>query len=225
MRSGGDALALLCPDWRPASLVYDATRRAVVYSNRPCRQMFDRGDPVRLISGGLSFGSAAMDWRFSLCVDETIAEGRDTSVLIARSAAGLFSVTVHNPQGCLKEVLTVGTGGADGVTRLVVAEIRTLRTALDERTLDAWSRGLDLTRNERAAVDLLARGIDFQDLGGWLALSPSELNVVWAELSRKFECSSSQEIVRIIHCLCSSMPSIDVHGKAMNYHAKHNFIN
>lgn len=211
MPSGNDALALLCPDWRPPTLVYDAGADVVAYSNWPCLDMFARGEPAQLLGDRLSFGSAVVDRRFRACIQDAREQGRETSGFLARGGGDWFSVTVHNPQGFARDALARCVVGKER-QNLVVVEVRTRRARLEDSTLESVRRSLDLTADESVAAGLLAAGSSFEDIGRRMGISPQHCGRIASSLLGKAECGSLHELLWLLLVLCPVRAEASLHS-------------
>ena len=201
MRSGKDALALLCPDWRPATLAFNASADAVAYSNWPCLDMFARGEPARLLGDRLSFGSSGIDRRFRTCVRNALDHGRELSGFVAQSAGEWFSVTVLNPQGFSRDALIRRLGTEIG-DNLVVVEVRTHRGTMDGVALESLRHGLGLTVEECEAARLLAAGLSPEDITQQIGGSADQCDRLMSSLVSKAGCRSAHEFLRLLLILC-----------------------
>ena len=211
VRLGSDILALVCPDWRPATLVYDASEGVVAYSNWHCLDLLESEDPARLVSGRLAFRTPDLDRRFRDAVREALSGKAETVVMIGRCAdeQRWVSVNILNPQGFFRDVLARCLGLADSARNLLIVEFRITPMVLEDSGTAALRDALDLTPAEAALAMTLARGGSLDQITRRSANSHAAVSEVMQRLLEKAGCTTYSEFMRLVFALCPTRPDGD----------------
>lgn len=199
-----DVLALICPDWRVASLVLDGRTGQVTYANTPCLQMLDDRKTVHLVSGRITFVSPRLTERFYVTLDRMLASGLENAALVEREAGGgsVISVMIRNMQGFFRDVLDRSIGRAHDSSPLVVVELATSMDQAEWSALRAFGQMFALSPAEIETVDLIVRGLSVREIAELKRMPGSEIRRSLKSALTKTQCKHQAELVRLVMTLC-----------------------
>lgn len=198
-----DVLALICPDWRVASLVLDGRSGQVTYANTPCLQMLDDRKTVQLVGGRIAFVSPRLTERFYATLDRMLAGGLENAALVEREAGGsVISVMIRNMQGFFRDVLDRSIGRAHDSSPLVVVELATSMDQAEWSALRAFGHMFTLSPAEIETVDLIVRGLSVREIAELKRMPGSEIRRSLKSALTKTQCKHQAELVRLVMTLC-----------------------
>lgn len=199
-----DVLALICPDWRVASLVMDGRSGQVTYANTPCLQMLDDRKTVQLIGGRITFVSPRLTERFYATLDRMLASGLENAALVDRESGGgsMISIMIRNTQGFFRDVLDRSIGRKHDSSPLVVVELATSLDQAEWSALRAFGQMFALLPSEIEIVDLIVRGLSVREIAELKRLTGSEIRHGLKAVLAKTQCKHQAELVRLVMTLC-----------------------
>lgn len=199
-----DVLALICPDWRVASLVLDGRSGQVTYANTPCLQMLDNRETVHLIGGRIAFVSPRLTERFYVTLDRMLASGLENAALVEREAGGgsLISIMIRNAQGFFRDVLDRSTGRTHASSPLVVVELATSLDQTEWSALRAFGQMFALLPAEVEIVDLIVRGLSVREIAELKRLASPQIRTTLKAVLTKTQCKHQVGLVRLVMTLC-----------------------
>lgn len=202
-----DVLALICPDWRMASLVLDGRSGQVTYANTPCLQMLDDRKTVQLVGGRIAFSAPRLTERFYLTLDRMLASGLENAALVEREAGGgsVISVMIRNAQGFFRDVLDRSIGRNHDSSPLVIVELATSLDQAEWSALRAFGQMFALLPAEIEVVDLIVRGLSVKEISELKRLPGSDIRRNLKTALTKTQCKHQAQLVRLVMTLCPPM--------------------
>jgi DNA-binding CsgD family transcriptional regulator len=200
--SRADVAALICPDWRVASLVMDARSGQVTYANTPCLQMLAERSSVQIVSGRIAFLADRLTEKFYAMLDRVVASGLESAAMIERERVGdaFMSIMIRNTQGFLRDVLNRSLGNRDA--QFVVVELASSHDQSDWPAMRAFVQAFALTPFEGDVADLVLRGLTLPEIGALKNRQVSDIRQVLKSLLAKTRCKHQAELVRLMMTLC-----------------------
>ncbi|WP_374651330.1 hypothetical protein [Dongia sp.] len=199
-----DVAALICPDWRVASLLIDARSGQVTYANTPCLQMLSDRSTIQITSGRLAFISPHLTDKFYVTLDRMLASGLENAAMVEREPAddGVLSVMIRNTQGFFRDVLNRSIGRSDEGSQLVVVELATSRDQSDWSAMRAFAQAFGLNSSEVEIADLIVRGLAVEEIAALKKRDPADILAGLDGLLFKTRCKHQVQLVRLIMTLC-----------------------
>lgn len=199
-----DVLALICPDWRVASLVMDGRSGQVTYANTPCLQMLDDRKTVQLIEGRIAFAPPRLTERFYATLDRMLAGGLESAALVEREPGSdsMLSIMIRNTQGFFRDVLDRSIGRGPYSSPLVVVELASSLDQAEWSALRAFGHMFALAPLEIDIVDLIVRGLSVREIADVKHLPGSELRSALKSVLTKTQCRHQAQLVRLVMTLC-----------------------
>lgn len=197
-----DIAALICPDWRVASLVMDARSGQVTYANTPCLQMLAERSSIQIVSGRIAFLAEHLTEKFYATLDRAVTSGLESAAMVEREqASGAFlSIMIRNTQGFLRDVLNRSLGRRDA--QFVVVELASSRDQSDWPAMRAFAQAFALTPFESDIADLILRGLTLPEIGALKSRQVSDIRQIVRSLLAKTHCKHQAQLVRLIMTLC-----------------------
>jgi DNA-binding CsgD family transcriptional regulator len=198
-----DVVALICPDWRLASLVMDGRTGQIAYANTPCLQMLADRSSLQVVAGRFGFVAPQLTDRFYATLDRMLANGLENAALVERDRAdgSFISVMIRNTQGFFRDVLNRSLGGDEQV-QLVIVEFATSRDQSDWTAMRAFAQTFDLAPMETEIADLIVRGLSSKEIAALKRREPADIRRTMKRLLTKTRCKHQAELVRLIMTLC-----------------------
>ena len=198
-----DVVALICPDWRLASLVMDGRTGQIAYANTPCLQMLADRSSLQVVAGRIAFVAPHLTDRFYATLDRMLANGLENAALVERDKAdgSFISVMIRNTQGFFRDVLNRSLGG-DDQGQLVIVEFATSRDQSDWTAMRAFAQTFDLAPAEAEIADLIVRGLSPKEIAALKGREPADIRQAMKRLLAKTRCKHQAELVRLIMTLC-----------------------
>lgn len=202
-----DVAALVCPDWRVASLVMDARSGQVIYANTPCLQMLSERSSIQINSGRVAFVTQHHTDRFYATLERMVQSGLESAALIERESVGgdILSIILRNTQGFFREVLNRHLNGRDTGAQFVIVELATSRDQSDWAAMRAFAQSFSLTPLEAEFADLILRGLDSTEIAALKMRAIAEIELVISALLAKTGCQHPTQLVRLVMTLCPPM--------------------
>lgn len=198
-----DVVALICPDWRVASLVLDGRTGQIAYANTPCLRMLANRSCVQVVAGRIGFVAPHLTEKFYATLARMLANGLENAALVERdrSDGSFISVMIRNTQGFFRDVLNRSIGGEERA-QLVVVELSTSRDQSDWTAMRAFARTFDLAPMEAEIADLIVRGLSLKEIASLKGRDGTDIRQALKSLLAKTLCKHQVELVRLIMTLC-----------------------
>lgn len=198
-----DIAALICPDWRVASLVMDARSGQVTFANTPCLQLLSGRQNIQIVSGRLTFVTTIVTDRFYATLDRLISSGLESATMIDRDGVGahFLAVTIRNTQGFFRDVLDRSLGGGDRA-QFVIVEFASSRDQSDWAAMRVFAQTFSLSTWETELCDLLLRGLDPAEIATLKMRNLIDVNAAIDDLLAKLGCKNTAQLVRLVMTLC-----------------------
>lgn len=199
-----DVLALICPDWRLASLVMDGGNGQITYANTPCLQMLAGRSMVQLVAGRIAFASPQLTKKFYATLERMLASGLENAALVEREGRGgaLISVMIRNTQGFFRDVLDRSIGRNQDRSQLVVVEFASSRDQSDWAALCAFAQAFSLPPAEVEIADLAVRGLSVKEMADLKGVTVARIRQGMNNVLTKTQCKHQSELVRLLMTLC-----------------------
>lgn len=199
-----DIAALICPDWRVASLVMDARSGQVTFANTPCLQLLSGRRSIQIVSGRLTFVAAIVTDRFYATLDRLVSSGLESATMIDRDGVGahFLAVTIRNTQGFFRDVLDRSLGGGADRAQFVIVEFASSRDQSDWSAMRVFAQTFALSSLETELCDLLVRGLDPAEVAALKTRTIAEVNAAIEALLVKLGCKNAAQLVRLVMTLC-----------------------
>jgi DNA-binding CsgD family transcriptional regulator len=200
---GNEILTILCPDWRTATLVIDATDSTVVFANSQCISMFRRGTLVRLSGDRLSFVVADLNRRFESEVSRLKASGGESAYLFGRDLTSekWLSVTIRNGQGFFRDAVESSFGNLLNA-RLMIVEIATVEEGLDPHAFASFAQIISLSKAEADLVEAVVAGDSLRQAADRRSAALSTVRQRMKNILAKTGCRRQSELVTLVLSLC-----------------------
>ncbi len=199
-----DVLALICPDWRQASLVMDGRSGQVTYANTPCLQMLAERTSVHVEAGRIVFTSPQLTEQFYATLERMLANGLENAALVERDSVGgsIISIMIRNTQGFFRDVLDRSLGRRDARSQLVVVELATSSDQSDWVAMRAFAQTFSLTTVEAEIADLVVRGLSSKEIATLKGRALADIRLALKQVLRKTRCKHQAELMRLVMTLC-----------------------
>ncbi len=199
-----DVAALICPDWRVASLVMDARTGQVIFANSPCLQLLSGRRNIQIVSGRFTFVTELVTSRFYAMLDRLVFSGLESAATIERDGVGahFLAVTIRNPQGFFRDVLHRSLGGKDDRAQFVIVEFTSSRDQSDWSAMRAFAQTFSLSPSEADLCDLMLRGLDVAEIGALKMRDAADIQQSIEALLTKLGCKNAGQLVRLVMTLC-----------------------
>lgn len=197
-----DVAALICPDWRIASLVMDARSGQVTFANTPCLQLLSGRQSIQILSGRLAFVTSSVTDRFYATLDRLVASGLESATMLERDSVGahFLAVTIRNTQGFFRDVLDRSIGGSKA--QYVIVEFASSRDQPDWSAMRVFAQTFSLSPLETELCDLVLRGLDPAEIAGLKMRSLVDVQGAIENLFAKLGCKNAAQLVRLVMTLC-----------------------
>lgn len=197
-----DIAALICPDWRVASLVMDARSGQVTYANTPCLRMLAERSSIQIVAGRVAFLAERVTEKFYATLDRMVASGLENAAMVEReqTSGALISIMIRNTQGFFRDVLNRSIGNRDA--QFVVVELATSLDQSDWSAMRAFAQAFTLTPLESEIADLILHGLTPQEIGALKGRNVSSIRQSIKSLLAKTRCKHQAQLVRLIMTLC-----------------------
>jgi len=163
---GREILALLCPDWRQASMVLDARDGTIAYANWRCLHLLKSGEVIRTVGDRLDLCSRAQNLKFRNQLREVASGAAECAYLVGRhpETDRPFLVTIHGSQGFLREALELCFSGTPDAVSFVIADITVGADLPDPTAVGALASEFGLSRAETHLMQLFACGLSLEEV-------------------------------------------------------------
>lgn len=199
-----DIAALICPDWRVASLVMDARTGQVTFANTPCLQLLSGAQSIQIVSGRFTFVTPIVTDRFYAMLDRLVSSGLESATLVERDGVGahFMAITIRNTQGFFRDVLNRSLGGRGERTQFVIVEFACSRDQSDWLAMRAFAQSFALSAFENELCDLILRGFDPAEIATLKMRDADEIDAGISSLLAKLGCKNAAQLVRLVMTLC-----------------------
>ena len=211
---GKQFLAVLCPDWRPATLVLNATDCSVVFANLDCIRLLTQESPAYLIGDRLHFRAAELDRRFQTEVRHLIASGAESACMIGQDPVAncWVSAMVRNSQGFFRDVIESNLGRFASDCHLMIVELAMGSDGVDPAALAVFAAATSLSKAEADLVKAIANGHSLSELAEARGVAVSTIRQRMKSVLGKTGCRRQTELVRLVLSLCPKRPSGSTSG-------------
>jgi len=199
-----DIAALICPDWRVASLVMDARTCQVIFANSPCLQLLSNRQNIQIVSGRFTFVTELVSDRFYAMLDRLVSSGLESAAMIERDGVGahFLAITIRNPQGFFRDVLNRSLGDRDGRAQFVIVEFTSSRDQSDWSAMRAFAQAFGLSPSDADLCDLMLRGLTPAEIATLKMRKADDIDHAIDALLTKVGCKNQGQLVRLIMTLC-----------------------
>ena len=206
---GREILALLCPDWRQASMVLDARDGTIAYANWRCLQLLKSGEVIRAVGDRLDFCSRAQNLRFRNHLRDVASGVAECSHLVGRNPETdrPFLVTIHSSQGFLREALELCFAGTPDGASFVIADITVGADLPDPTAVDALASEFGLSRAETHLMQLFACGLALEEVAARRGVTVNTARQQMKAVLNKTNCDRQQDLMRLVFSLCPGRDS------------------
>ena len=215
---GREILALLCPDWRQASMVIDAHDGSIAYANWRCLQLLKSGDVIRAVGERLDFHSRAQNARFRNHLRDVVSGAAECSYLVGRSPETdkPFLVTIHGSEGFLREALELCFSGTPDNIDFVIVDVTFGADLPDPTAVSALAREFGLSRAETHLMQLFACGLSTEEVAVQRGVAVNTARQQMKAVLSKTSCDRQQDLMRLVFSLCPGRDSTPSPSKASN---------
>ena len=198
-----EILAILCPDWRTAALVIDATNVSVVFANSQCIAMLRREQPMRLTGDRLDFTPCGLNRRFHLELAQLASSGGESAFIYERDASSgdWLSVVIRNGQGFFRDAIETNLGKSIG-PKLMVVEIATGAEVLDRNAFSSFAQTAFLSKAEADLVQAVAAGWSLTEAAHSRGVAVSTVRQRMKSILSKTGCRRQSELVHLVLSIC-----------------------
>ncbi|MDY0872697.1 helix-turn-helix transcriptional regulator [Dongia rigui] len=199
-----DIAALICPDWRIASLVMDARTGQVTFANTPCLQLLSGEHSIQIVSGRFSFMTPIVTDRFYATLDRLVSSGLESATMVERGGVGahFLAITIRNTQGFFRDVLNRSLGERGERTQFVIVEFAGSRDQSDWLAMRSFTQSFGLSTFESELCDLIVRGLDPAEIAALKMRDADEVDAAIDGLLVKLGCKNAAQLVRLVMTLC-----------------------
>lgn len=199
-----DVLALICPDWRLASLVMDGRNGQISYANTPCLRMLADRRTVHQVGGRIAFASAKLTEKFYTTIQRMLANGLENAALVERDArdGALISIMIRNTQGFFRDALARSMGRGEESLQFVVVEMATSADQSDWTALHAFAQAFALPPAEVEIAELAVRGLSLKEMAMLKGVAIARMRQSMNKVLAKTRCRHQAELVRLVMTLC-----------------------
>lgn len=203
-KMGYEILALICPDWRPASLVLDARSQTITYANWRCLQMLKTSGIVQSVNGRVEFQSMEFNDKFRTALDAAVKDGHERSFLVGQCAESEapYSVVIHNSQGFFREILDHYLDHAEAESHLVILEFTVDAQLPDLMAVQAFARAYGLTATETQLVQLFGRGMSLEEIAEERNVTLATTRQQMKAVLGKTRCTRQRDLARVLFSIC-----------------------
>lgn len=200
---GNEILPLLCPEWRPPTMVLEATDASMMFANSQCIELLRRQSPIRLVRGCVTFSAPHLTRRFHLHLAHLLASGEESTFLFERDFAtgDWLSVTIRNGQGFFRHAIRAGLGISDR-GGLMVVELSAIGQGLDPTGFAALAKAASLTRAEAQLVNVIVTGSSLREAAISQGIAISTVRQRVKSILFKTGCRSQVQLVRLVLTMC-----------------------
>ena len=198
-----EILAILCPDWRTAALVIDATNTNVVFANSQCIAMLRREQPMRLMGDRLDFTPCGLNRRFNLELAQLASSGGESAFIYERdvSSGDWLSVVIRNGQGFFRDAIETNLGKSMG-PKLMIVEIATGAEMLDRNAFSSFAQTATLSKAEAELVKAVAAGWSLTEAAQSRGTAVSTIRQRMKSILSKTGCRRQSELVHLVLSIC-----------------------
>lgn len=201
---GRKIFALLCPDWRQASMVLDAHDGTIAHANWRCLHLLKSGEVIRSIGGRLDFCARAQTLKFRNHLREVASGAVESSYLVGRDAEAdrPFLVTIHGFRGLLQEALELCFSGTRDGASFVLAEITLGADVPNPAAVNALASEFGLSRAETHLMQLFACGLSLYEVAARRGVTVNTARQQMKAVLDKTNCDRQQNLMRLVISLC-----------------------
>jgi DNA-binding CsgD family transcriptional regulator len=199
-----DIAALICPDWRVASLVMDARSGQVTFANTPCLELLSSQQNIQIVSGRFTFVMPIVTDRFYAMLDRLVSSGLESATMMERDGVGahFLAITIRNTQGFFRDVLNRSLGGRDERKQFVIVEFASSRDQSEWLAMRAFAQSFALSPFETELCDLILRGLEAPEIAALKMRDADNVEAGINGLLIKLGCKNTAQLVRLILTLC-----------------------
>ncbi len=200
---GRDILALLCPDWRRATMIVDARARSIEFANWRCLEQFNDETFVRALGGRVECCSAQLNRRFQLALERIRTTGIGRETLTAAFDAVALAITIWSLDGLLAEIVRSRLDEAGALDSLVVIELVTTGDKPSASAVESLAASFSLTPSEGMILHRFANGATLEEIAASDALAPASVRQAMNNILAKTHCRRQVDLALMVTRLCS----------------------
>ena len=200
---GREILALLCPDWRRATMIVDARDRSIEFANWRCLELLNDETIVRAIGGRVEYCSARLNRRFQLALERILACGIDSETLTAALDAVSLAITIRSLDGLLAEVVRTSLGDRGASDAFVVVELVTTGDRPSTSAVEGLGAVFNLTPTEVKILHGFANGATLEEIATSDALALATVRRAMKDILAKTHCRRQVDLALMVTRLCS----------------------
>ncbi len=201
--AGRDILALLCPDWRRATMIVDARDCSIEFANWRCLELLKDETIVCAAGGRLEYRPGLLDQRFQLALQRIRATGTSHETLAATSGAVSLLITVRRLDGLLAEVVRARLGDPDTAHALVVVELATTGDKPSPGAVEGLAATFHLTPAEFRILRGFVNGETLEEIAASSRLALDAVNQAMSDILCKTRCRRQVDLALMVARLCS----------------------
>ncbi len=201
---GREILALLCPDWRQASMVLNAHDGSIEYSNWRCLQLLNTEGVIRMVGERLDFLSRTLNMQFRKCLRKVSGGDVGSTYLVGRNPETdkPYLITIHGSQGFLREALELCFSGTPDDANYVIVDITVDTDLPDPSAVNALAKGFGLSRAETHLMQLFACGMTLEEVAERRGVKINTARQQMKAVLSKTNSDRQQDLMRLVFSLC-----------------------
>jgi DNA-binding NarL/FixJ family response regulator len=205
-------LALLCPDWRGPTMVFNATTRHIEFANFPCLEFLKSHQSVVLSQSRFTFVNHQAQRNFDAALFDIKRKGNEVAVLLDQTAAatGLVSCILRYPVGIIVEVLHSHLSKNVKVEDLVIIEWSAGEYQPDPVAIQALTQIWGLLPSERKDLIALSAGYSAEAIAALNNSAPSTVRQRIKSILTKSNCSRQQQLIAVVRDHCPKLANFNL---------------